>query len=383
MLTIVVPVYWGRPQGQAPRPGDAIFDHPTPLDGESTLPPLLESLTRQDGGPPFRLLVLVAPVAPELAIAAEERTRELLAPFAQTFPVEQVGPSDLPRFRQAAEEVGLEASVINLHTYAGVRNLQLLAAHALDSSAIVALDDDEVVPPDYLRIAAESLEREGVKGAAGFYEDDRGSIFLPEPSPSGNIFQDKPILMNEATRRLLDRPGRWVRTFVAFGGNMLFRQDLFTQVGFDPGITRGEDLDYVLNAHLAGVTFWLDKRLRITHRPPHWYNVSPYAKLAEDVRRFLYQREKLRRAREEGMDPPTPEALMPYPGRFLQEDLEEQALAALAAMATPEAVACWGTPEEIVSRAVERARRLAPAYFTFARRWPALVRAVGRGHYKG
>ena len=43
-LSIVIPTYWGRPLGESPKPGDAIFDHPTPLDGDSTLPRLLKSL---------------------------------------------------------------------------------------------------------------------------------------------------------------------------------------------------------------------------------------------------------------------------------------------------------------------------------------------------
>lgn len=138
----------------------------------------------------------------------------------------------------------------------------------------------------------------------------------------------------------------------------------------------GEDLDYVLNARLAGFTFWLDKHLRITHLPPKRYATHPYLKLAEDVRRFIYQREKLRLAAERGLSVPALEELMPYPGRFLQDDLEAHALAALEAAATSEAVARCGHPQDVVARAIARARRLAPAYFDFSRRWPALMQAV-------
>lgn len=375
-VTIVIPTYWGRPQGHSPEIGDAIFDHPTPLDGESTLPRLLTSLARLDAAPPFRVLVLTAPVAPELAPAAEARVQEILASFAGHFPIGQVGPSHLPSLQWAAERAGLGARFITLANYAGVRNLQLLVPHALGSQLIIALDDDEVVPPDYLRTVVEIVAAPEISGVAGFYEDAEGSIFLPEPSPSGNIFRDKPIIMNQATRLLLATPERCTPTSLAFGGNMVFHRDLFSQVGFDPGITRGEDLDYVLNARLAGFTFWLDKGLRITHLPPHQYDAHPYAKLAEDVRRFLYEREKLRHAAAQGLRAPALEELMPYPGRFLQEDLEEHALTALVATATSQAVAQWGSPEEILAAAVARARDLAPAYFDFAQRWPALMEAV-------
>ena len=116
-----------------------------------------------------------------------------------------------------------------------------------------------------------------------------GASTCPKRGPRGNIFADKPAIMNEAVRQLQESPGRWVDSVVAFGGNMLFGRKLFRRVGFDPGITRGEDFDYVLNARLAGYKFWLDKCLRISHLPPKQHDTPPYVKLAEDIRRFLYE----------------------------------------------------------------------------------------------
>jgi len=375
-VTITIPTYWGRRRDRAPEPGDAIFDHPTPLDGPSTLPRLLTSLADQERAPPFHVLVLTAPVNPELDQAAETRVHQILARFAAQFPVGQFGPFDLPHLQDVVTRAGSPGDLITLANYPGVRNVQLLVSQALGSHIVIALDDDEVVPPNYLRTAIEAVTQTQTGGVAGLYQDARGSIFLPETALSGNIFHDKPKIMNQAVRQLLARPGRFTPTFMALGGNMAFPRELFTRVGFDPGITRGEDLDYVLNAWLAGFTFWLDKELRVTHLPPHHYGTHPYAKLAEDVRRFLYQREKLRQAAERGLSAPSLEELMPYPGRFLQDDLEEHALAALTAAATPEAVARWGNSEEVVAGAITRARRLAPAYFDFAQRWPTLIQAV-------
>jgi len=376
MITIVIPTYWTREQRQPPQPGDAIFDHPTPLDGESTLPRLLDSLSRLEPSPPFRVLVLTAPVAPELGPAAEARVQEILSPFAHHFPVGQFGPSHLPLLQQVIERAGFDAQSITLANYAGVRNLQLLLPHALASHIIIALDDDEIVAPDYLRVATQAITYPKVYGVAGFYEDPSGNTLLPEPPVSGNIFHDKPIIMNKAIQQLLAAPARLSPTALAFGGNMVFRRELFSQVGFDPAITRGEDLDYVLNAWMAGFTFWLDKMLRITHLPPRHYETHAYAKLVEDVRRFTYQREKVRHATQHGLSRPPPEIWMPYPGRFLQEDLEEHALKALAELATPEAMARWGSPEEVLAEAIQRAQERAPAYFEFAQRWPRLIQVV-------
>ena len=379
-LTIVVPTYWGRPLGESPKPGDAIFDHPTPLDGDSTLPRLLESLARLESGDAFRLLILVAPVTPSLAAIAEQRVAEMLRPYAERFEAGIVGAAVSPLLKPLTLPIGLDPSVINLNNYAGVRNLQLMVPQALGDSLVVALDDDEVVAPDYLRIALETARQPGFSGAAGFYEDGDGSIYLPEAPSTGNIFHDKPAIMNEATHWLQDAPGRWVDSVVAFGGNMLFGRDLFSQVGFDPGITRGEDLDYVLNARLAGFRFWLDKRLRITHLPPQVYDTSPYAKLSEDVRRFVYEREKLRHAQRaavrSGIAAPSADIWNPYPGRFMQNDLEEQALAALTSICSTADQQIWGEPTEIIKNALTRSVSLVPQYFDFVQRWPALMKAL-------
>jgi len=197
-------------------------------------------------------------------------------------------------------------------------------------------------------------------------------VMLPEHPRTGNIFLDKSAVMNEGTRALRDTPGRLVPTPVAFGGNMIFHCDLFTRVGFDPGITRGEDIDYLINAHLAGYRFWLDKKLVITHLPPEACGTLPYAKLVQDVYRFVYEREKLRLAGVNVVQ------FDPYPGRFLRDDVEEQALSALQAEATPDVIARFGSPEAIVAQAQRHATEFAPRYSEFAARWSDLMEAIGQ-----
>ncbi len=380
--TIVVPTYWGRPTGVPPQPGDVIFDHPTPIDGPSTLPRLLDSLTRLQTETPLTVLVLVAIVTPELTPLAEARVADMLRPLARHFQTGLVGRAVVALLRPIAQAAGLDPAIITLQNYAGVRNLQLLIPLTLGSDLIVALDDDEIIDPDYLTVVGQTAQRTGFYGAAGFYEDANGSIFLAETPPTGNIFHDKAAIMNAAARRLLDAPGRWPETAVAFGGNMLFGRDMVTRVGFDPGITRGEDLDYVLNARLAGFPFWLDKKLRITHLPPHQSNALAYARMAEDVRRFIYQRAKLRlvAAHPDFFHLPPDAIWQPYPGRFLQDDLPAQALAALETISTPENRHLWGAPAVIVQEAQTRAAIRAPRYLTFAQRWPILTdKLAGNG----
>ncbi len=369
---IIIPTYWTWPAARAGHSIGVVYDHPTPLDGESTLPRLLESLTALQQ-PGFRVLILTAVTHPELEQAASDHVTALSAPFRTRLSLIQATEADATFIRQRHPAL---AGDVRMRGYAGVRNLQLLLPHALGAEVIVALDDDEIVAPDYLRVATELVgqERDGerILGLAGFYRDAGGNVLLPEHPPTGNLFQDKSRIMNEGTRALQAAPGRLARTPVAFGGNMVFHRDLCTRVGFDPGITRGEDIDYVINARLQGYDFWFDRELVVTHLPPAGHQTSPYAKLVQDVTRFVYEREKLRLAGQ------TPAQFDPYPGRFLRDNLEAQALAALQAAATPEDTSRYGSPEAILAQARRHAREVTPRYAEFRDRWPRLMAAVGQ-----
>src|SRR5689334_1776754 len=75
---IVVPTYWTR-AGGTPRPGDAVYDHPTPLDGDSTLGPLMESLQSLEGE--FYLLLIVAVTGEDVSAAADARVTDLISKY--------------------------------------------------------------------------------------------------------------------------------------------------------------------------------------------------------------------------------------------------------------------------------------------------------------
>jgi len=381
-ITVVVPTYWTWERGTPPRPDDAIYDHPTPLDEPGTLTRLLESLSAIKQ-PEFNVVVITAATNPQLEAKARAKVEAIIAPFRDAFPIAQFAAGDLLILRQHMEQLGFGALVplISLRGYGNVRNIQLIVPHLLGSEVVVALDDDEVVEPDYLAKATEFIGREHggkrVLGLAGFYLDEEGSLFLPERPPTGNIFLDKSTFMNQATQALQATPGRLVSTPVAYGGNMVFHRSLWERVPFDPYITRGEDIDYLINARLHRLEFFFDKELTIVHLPPEAYNVLPYAKLAQDVIRFIYERAKLLAARERPeFAPLEPQALDPYPGRLLREDVAAQALQALQRTATPQAVASYGSPEEIITEAERRASEAPPRYFEFARVWPRLLEAL-------
>ena len=117
---------------------------------------------------------------------------------------------------------------------------------------------------------------------------------------------------------------RLKRTPFAFGGAMILHRELFECVPFDPLVTRGEDVDYLINSRILGFSFFLDNTLSIKHLPqpkshPQW------KRLREDIYRFVYQRAKMQSQHKTGnLVHVSPEDFDPYPGEFLKPDLDEK-----------------------------------------------------------
>jgi hypothetical protein len=376
---VVVPTYWTRAGSQS-LPGDAVYDHPTPLDGSSTLPALLESLAKLET--PFYLLVLVAVTGPDVAAAAERRVRELLSEHLTVASL-LFGPTELARFHAWLRQNDLDyaTSFLDLQTYAKVRNLQLAVPLILGSQAIVAVDDDEIVTdPLFVEKGVEFLgtylDGHRIDGLSGHYLQEDGTILLkvdPAKASSANIFDRKAAIMNAATETLEARPGNIVATPFCFGGNMEFTPELAASVGFDPGITRGEDIDYLIDARLEGKRFFLRKDLQILHCPPKGgsYRDVSRSKLEQDVVRFLYEREKLRLSQQRSdLETLTAQSLMPYPGEFLEGSIEEAAVEALQAAGHP------GDARQFVQQVLESLPARIERYLEFRQQWPAAMEAL-------
>jgi hypothetical protein len=366
-IWIVIPTYWG-PRQRSP------FDHPTPLDGESTLPRLLQSLVQQNDAPPFAVLILLATVDAAYSEQASQRLGQIVEPYHDAYPLLLADHRASQVILQILEGRSLDQAGIDLVSYAGVRNLQLLIPSALDAELIIALDDDEVVPPNHVSRAHQTagiLAQRGVPfGFAGPYMDPEGSFHLPEASEPAHLFEEKSALMNQTVRQMIEDEDPFPCTPLALGGNMIFPRSLFEQIGFDPGISRGEDIDYLINARVAGFSFYFDRQLPIEHHPPRHYEVSAYTMLRHDVYRFVYEREKLRLA---GV---ATEEFDPYPGRLLREDLLDHARKALESEFTADEHEEWGRPNSILEGSQAYAAVQAPTYFEFARHWPAIMEAL-------
>ena len=388
-ITIVIPTYWCRARGQAALPEDAIFDHPTPLDESGTLRRCLESLeSLHTHG--FRVLLITAPVNLQIAPQVEAGVERLIQPFKTSYPIGQFGPSDLRRVRGSLEREDLDPGLVSLEAYAQIRNCQILGSVLLDSELIVAIDDDETVPGDYLEKAAASMDLLGRRGAgasglAGIYLDAAGDYRLKvgeEAGASANKFVRKAVLINGQFDACFASGEGLVDTPLALGGNMVFPPEVFRSVSFDPGITRGEDIDYLMNSRLFGFSWFLDRELVITHLPPKASDgdpltTTPYAKLQRDVLRFFYQRQKIRVSQADPeLEPLEPADFGIYPGEFLGDDLDEQALEALQILRPRDAdERFFPAPERLLEMARDRAQ-LAGQYPAFNNSWKRVLQVM-------
>lgn len=125
--------------------------------------------------------------------------------------------------------------------------------------------------------------------------------------------------MNEAFN-IIESQRRLIETTFAFGGNMVLHWKMFENVPFDPYISRGEDMDLLVNTKMLGFKFMLDAKLRVIHLPGE--TKSLWSEMRQDLYRFLYMRQKMlswkdiRDIRRFSID-----ALKPYPGHFLGLDV--------------------------------------------------------------
>lgn len=333
MIVVAVPFYVSRPAGEPWREGDALFDHPTPLGGEATLPRLLESLSLLEGQV-FRVVVVVAWTHGELAAAAERWARKIAGSWhaPQGIDVRIAGTAmDEWIRRVAGEDEGL-ADLLDPTRYSGVRNRCLAAALLSGADSLVLLDDDEALRDgQHLSELTGPLYR-GWDGCAGLYMEGGERVVVPAVPSAATPHFDANGPRIRAFDALLTH-GRPVDAPFAFGGNLALSRRLFEVLPFDPLVARGEDVDYVISARLARHRIRLDPSILVDHHAPPKPQ-PPWRQLLVDGLRFLAQRRKLDCAERSGW--PVLD-LDPYPGEVLTADLGRRLARALLALGAPAA----------------------------------------------
>jgi hypothetical protein len=326
---VAIPTYWTYPGGKGPE--EIVFDHPTPLDAPGTLRRTLESLTPL-AAHGAEVGVVAAATAPALEAAVARRVREVIESPPLPYPVRWFAASHLSILRDFCRTHGRAEwlPLLSLAGYSQIRNLTLILANICNAGALLSLDDDEVVAdPDFLARIEEDFELLGrehpVFGLAGVYRQADGGVLLPEPAAPWAVAWPKMRWLNAALTELVLAGPRLKPTYLGFGGNLAVPAALGRLLPFDPAITRGEDTDYLLNARMFGIPFFLDNTLSIIHLPPDKPHPT-WLRLRQDLMRFGYTRLKLRQQEPgPGRVLVTPEDFKPYPGNFLADDLPERA----------------------------------------------------------
>jgi len=326
--TIVIPSYWGRSSNEPFNIQDAVYDHPTPLDLNGTLGRALESIKVLENRD-FNVVVLACATNADISTKVEDKVRGIVAPFKKEFPVAVVSHSFEGRVKERlAEAGGVDADLVSMTGYSNIRNMCLITTELARSEVAVLFDDDEVYEDGrYLDKVFESIDAvydgRPVRAVAGYYITPEGGYMLSPPADWWMTEWPMVRLMNEAFQIIGEEP-RLKPTPLVFGGNMIIHRDVFRKIAFDPNVRRGEDIDYLTNCKFFGIDFLLDRELAVRHLPPK-KKAPAWQHLRENIYRFVYARDKLRRQEPaEGLRQVAVEDLDPYPGGFMRDDLEDK-----------------------------------------------------------
>ncbi|MBN2795422.1 MAG: cyclic nucleotide-binding domain-containing protein [Clostridia bacterium] len=328
--TVVIPSYWSRVDN-AWQPGDAVYDHPTPINGEGTLGRTLESMKILNNKK-FKLVIPICPTCKEVEEAAEKRVREIVEKADLNIETYIFTAENLRTIRGILIEKGMkddQVNLLNIHGYSNVRNICLFVSHILSSEVTILIDDDENFEnPDFINMAKEYIGKrvygKGVYGVAGYYLNKYDEFYDDVEMVPWMTYWDRFGSKTKAFDKIISCDPRLKVTPFAFGGLMVIHKNLFKTVAFDPDVTRGEDIDYLVNAKMFGFDFFLDNKLNIKHLPPK-KNHPIWKRFREDIYRFLYEQAKIRSQVEvNNMTMVKAKNFDPYPGDFLKDDLEDK-----------------------------------------------------------
>lgn len=328
---VIIPTYWGRHKDEGWREGDAVYDHPTPVNEKGTLGRILESMKNLKSND-YQLALIVCPTCKEVENQAFNNVLDIVRHSGlnvSTYILTSGVLEDIYFTFSDYDEVLQAERILSFFGYPNVRNICLLAAELMDAEAAILIDDDEVFElDDFIERGVENLglciNGKTVRAIAGYYLNKHGTYYDDVIIQPWMTYWDRFSCKAKAFDQIIGSEPRLKRTPFAFGGAMVIHRTLFRKVPFDPEITRGEDIDYLLNSEMFGDPFYLDNTLSIKHLPepkehPEWKRVR------EDIYRFVYQKAKLKTQKNrQNMTEVKPEFYDPYPGEFLKDDLEEK-----------------------------------------------------------
>ena len=385
---IVIPSYWAESKSRGLLGERGSYDYSTPIT--KPLPELeicLSSLEQVRGVD--RVIVLLV-AAPSCAASARARVDSICRSHMDLNPI-VIGDEEAAAVKEqcAGMSAKLQGDPIALRGYGAIRNMGLAVASAFGHDAVVFLDDDEVaLNEDYLIDAVyglDSLTRQDlpILAKSGCYVDVRSSPYAPVQTEWCERLWSKHVGFNEMMKRYLTSPTRILRSSYLCGGCCSIHASAFTRVPFDPYITRGEDLDYLLDLRANGIDVWFDNTWHVRMQPPEEMASTPSI-FMQDVYRWFYEYRKLEAMNgRRDLRTVTPESLMPYPGPWLTPQVRSR----VRGTATRRALV--GRDREdylrILRTGCREADRYAQVattrYLSFATIWPSIASSIWNSRY--
>lgn len=225
--------------GSSSAGADGALDSGSALPGVSYVMPVLneapyvraavERLLAQDYRGPYDITLAVGP--------SNDGTEDVLARLAGEHPNVRVVPNPA-----ASTSAGLNAAI-----------------KASSYPIVVRVDAHSLLPPDYTRIAVETLQRTGADNVGGLM-DARGTT--PFEKAVARAYRSR-IGLGGTQHHVGGKEGP---AQTAYLGS--FRRDRLQAVGlFDEGVRRGQDWELNRRLRAAGGTVWFTPRLVVTYQP--------------------------------------------------------------------------------------------------------------------
>lgn len=374
---IVIPTYIASRRQKENPSLMATYDHATPISGQGELGRCLESIEKAQGNVPVIILV-----ASDRSV--EKQAADKVQAVASKYPGVQslvIGAPEQALVHQRMEQLGLTEynEGIGLVGYSAIRNLGLVVATVFGFDAVVFVDDDEIIEDsDFMKKAVYGLGKLTKKGIpivakTGYFLDKNGSYKAPEKARWYDRFWDQSKRFNEWITSAMEGP-RLSRANSVCGGCLALHKEAFSRLAFDPWITRGEDLDYLLNLRMYGSELWFDNKWCVRHLPPK--TTSEGMRFHQDIYRWLYEMRKLEYSRTQiDLLQVKPASLNPYPGPFLDHGVRRRIswTARLRSLARPDHRAYFKAASAAKREADAYAASNCSKYFEFQYVWPELM----------
>ncbi len=377
---IIIPTYWDDNQlNTQDLTTLKSYDHTIHID--SSDPELETCLASLDGVNGVMRVIVLLVCPPEIQKRAKKRVLEICKQHADLnillITQDEARVIQDKIFNIVPE---MQGEYISLRGYGSIKNLGLCVASVLGHDVAVFIDDDEIaLDPNFLIDAVYGLGRKNRQNIpllvkSGYYQRADGSPYADDSKVAwADTYWDKKKAFNAWMAGALAGT-RISKSNILCKGCMALHAQAFTKVAFDPYITRGEDLDYLISLRMYGIDVWFDKNWYVRHLPPSQPHSAP--RFLADAYRWLYEAQKVKWANAyTKLRPITVRSLSPYPAEWIRPEVFSNISTTckrrmLTSHEKSSYFKIWtsGLPE-----AMKYANTYAHSYFVFMNFWPTIM----------